>query len=146
MYLPALDRESDLSANNYARAKEIAVWKRQLRENWQGLKILDVHVDNHKTLKVGDSVTVHAQVDLGHLKPEDVSVELFYGVLNAQGEIESPKVALMKPLEKPNGSVYEFAAVNKLLMSGRLGHTVRVLPHHEDLDNPLKMGLVLWAK
>ena len=146
MYLPALDRETDLSANDYARAKEIAIWKRRLRENWQGLKILDVHVDNHKTLKVGDAVTVHAQVDLGHLNPEDVSVELFYGVLNAQGEIESPKVALMKPLEKPKGSVYEFAAVNKLLMSGRLGHTVRVLPHHEDLENPLKLGLVLWAK
>ncbi len=146
MYLPALDRGNDLSANNFARAKEIAVWKRHLRENWQGLKILEVHVDNHKTLKVGDSVTVRAHVDLGHLKPEDVSVELFYGVLNAQGEIENPKVALMKPAEKPKGSVYEFAAVNKLLMSGRLGHTVRVLPRHEDLENPLKLGLVLWAK
>jgi starch phosphorylase len=146
MYLPALDRGNDLSANNYARAKEIAVWKQQLRENWQGLKILDVLVDNHKTLKVGESVTVHAHVDLGHLKPQDISVELFYGVLNAQGEIESPKVALMKPTEKPKGSVYEFVAVNKLLMSGRLGHTVRVLPRHEDLENPLKLGLVLWAK
>jgi starch phosphorylase len=146
MYLPALDRENDLSANNYARTKEIAVWKRHLRENWQGLKILEVHVDNHKTLKVGESVTVRARVDLGSLKPEDVSVELFYGVLNAQGEIESPKVALMKPAEKAEGSVFEFVAVNKLLMSGRLGHTVRVLPHHEDLENPLKLGLVLWAK
>jgi starch phosphorylase len=146
MYLPAFDHENDLSANNYARAKEIAVWKRHLRENWQGLKILDVNVDNHKTLKVGETVTVRAHVDLGHLKPEEVSVELFYGVLNAQGEIESPKVALMKPSDKPKGTVYEFVAVNKLLMSGRLGHTVRVLPHHEDLDNPLKLGLVLWAK
>jgi starch phosphorylase len=146
MYLPALDRENDLSANNFARAKEIAVWKRHLRENWHGLKILEVHVDNHKTLKVGESVTVRAHVDLGHLKPEEVSVELFYGVLNAQGEIESPKVALMKAAEKPKGTVYEFVAINKLLMSGRLGHTVRVLPHHEDLENPLKLGLVLWAK
>lgn len=146
MYLPALDRGNDLSANGYARAKQIAVWKTHLRENWPGLKILEVKVDNHKTLKVGESVTVRTHVDLGHLKPTDVSVELFYGVLNAQGEIENPKVALMKPSEKPKGSVYEFVAVNKLLMSGRLGHTVRVLPRHEDLENPLKLGLVLWAK
>ena len=146
MYLPALDRGNDLSANHYARAKEIAVWKQHLRENWHGLKILEVLVDNHKTLKVGESVTVRARVDLGLLRPEDISVELFYGVLNAQGEIENPKVALMKASEKPKGTVFEFVAVNKLLMSGRLGHTVRVLPHHQDLENPLKLGFVLWAK
>jgi starch phosphorylase len=146
MYLPALDRGSDLSANNFARAKQVAAWKRLLRENWHGMKILEVRVDNHKTLKVGESVTVRAHIDLGQLKPEDVSVELFYGALNAQGEIELPKVALMKPVEKPKGTVYEFIGVNKLLMSGRLGHTVRVLPRHEDLDNPLKLGLILWAR
>jgi starch phosphorylase len=146
MYLPALDRQTDLQANNFVRAKQISVWKQHLRESWQTLKIMDVNVDNHKTLKVGESVTVRARIDLGQLKPEDISVELFYGPLNAQGEIENPKVALMKPTEKPKGSVYEFVGVNKLVMSGRLGHTVRVLPKHEDLENPLKLGLILWAK
>ncbi|HTY38958.1 MAG TPA: alpha-glucan family phosphorylase [Bacteroidota bacterium] len=146
MYLPALDRGNELSANNFARAKELAVWKQQLREHWQEIKILDVVVDNHKTLKVGETVTVRANVELGHLRSEDVSVELFYGVLDAQGDIENPKIALMKPTEKPKGKVYEFVAVNKLMMSGRLGHTVRVLPKHQDLENPLKLGYVLWAK
>jgi glycogen phosphorylase len=146
MYLPALDRYNDLTSNSYARAKQIAVWKQHLRESWPELKIVEVTVDNHKTLKVGESVTIRASVNLGHLKPEDVSVELFYGALNAGGEIENPKVALMKPAENPKGTVYEFVGVNKLVMSGRLGHTVRILPHHPDLDNPLKLGLVLWAK
>ena len=146
MYLPALDRFNDLTSNSFARARQIAVWKQHLRENWPELKILEVTVDNHKTLKVGESVTVRASVNLGHLKPEDVSVELFYGALNAGGEIENPKVALMKSSGNPKGTVYEFVGVNKLVMSGRLGHTVRVLPHHADLDNPLKLGLVLWAK
>jgi starch phosphorylase len=146
MYLPALDRGTDLSANNFARARQVAVWKQQLRDSWHGLKILEVSVDNHKTLKVGESVTVRAHVDLSNLKPEDVSVELFYGVLNAQGEIENPKIALMKPTAKPKGTVYEFVGVNNLVMSGRLGHTVRVLPRHVDLENPHKLGLVLWAK
>jgi starch phosphorylase len=145
IYLPALDRGNDFSANDFARAKQIAVWKQQLRDNWQGLKILEVSVDNHKTLKVGESVTVRAHIDLSNLKPDDVSVELFYGALNAQGEIENPKIALMKPAPKPKGTVYEFVGVNNLVMSGRLGHTVRVLPRHADLENPLKLGLVLWA-
>ena len=146
MYLPALDRESELCTNSFARAKQLAVWKSHVREHWHGIKILEVTVDNHKTLKVGESVTIRAKIDLGQLKTEDVSVELFYGSLNAGGEIENPKVALMKPGEKGKGSVFEFTGVNKLVMSGRMGHTVRILPKHDDLDNPHKLGLVLWAK
>jgi starch phosphorylase len=146
MYLPALDRYSELSSDGFARAKQIAVWKQHLRERWQGIKMVEVSAENHKTLKVGETLTVHARIDLGQLKPEDVSVELIYGNLNAEGEIENPKIVLMKPQDKPEGSVYNFLGTNKLEMSGRLGHTVRVLPHHEDLENPLKLGLILWAK
>jgi starch phosphorylase len=146
MYLQALDRGSELGANNFARAKHLAVWKSRVREHWHEIKIQEISVDNHKTLKVGESVTVRAKIDLGRLKAEDVSVELFYGSLNAGGEIENPKVALMKPSENPKGSVFEFVGVNKLAMSGRMGHTVRVLPKHDDLDNPHKLGLVHWAK
>ena len=146
MYLPALDRYSELSAHGFARTKQIAVWKLHLREHWKEMKVLEVKADNHKTLKVGETMTVHARIDLGQLNPEDVSVELFYGNLNAEGEIEHPKVVLMKAKDKPSGSVYDFIGTNKLEMSGRLGHTVRVLPHHEDLENPLKLGLILWAK
>ncbi len=28
---------------------------------------------------------------------------------------------------------------------GSLGYTLRVLPNHPDLQNPLEMGLVRWA-
>jgi starch phosphorylase len=145
MYLPAIDHYTTLTADNFKRAKKFAVWKENLRRQWQTIKIGGVIVDDHMTLKVGESLTVRARIDLGQLTPEDVSVELYYGSLNARGEIENPKVALMKPSDKPKGTVYEFIGVNKLETSGRLGHTVRILPRHEDLDNPYKLGLILWA-
>jgi starch phosphorylase len=146
MYLPALDRYSELSSDGFARAKKIALWKQHLREHWHGMKIVEVTAENHKSLKVGESLSVHAHIDLGHLKTDDVSVELFYGNLNAEGEIENPKIILMKPQGAPEGSVYDFVGTNKLEMSGRVGHTVRILPHHEDLESPLRLGLILWAK
>jgi starch phosphorylase len=145
MYLPAIDHYTTLTADNFKRAKKFAVWKENLRRQWQTIKIGGVIVDDHMTLKVGESLTVRARIDLGQLKPEDVSVELYCGSLNARGEIENPKIALMKPTDKPKGTVYEFIGVNKLETSGRLGHTVRILPRHEDLDNPYKLGLILWA-
>lgn len=145
MYLPAIDRHANLSANNYERAKRFAAWKQNLRKNWHTIKIGEVIVDERTALKVGENLTVRAQIDLGNLRPDDVSVELYYGALNANGEIEAPKLALMKPADNSKGTVYEYVGVNKLDTSGRLGHTVRVLPRHEDLDNPYKLGLVLWA-
>ncbi|MEK6756169.1 MAG: alpha-glucan family phosphorylase [Bacteroidota bacterium] len=145
MYLPAIDHCTNLTADGFKRAKRFAVWKEHFRQQWHTVKIGELVVEDHKLLKVGESLTVRAQIDLGQLKPDDVSVELYYGSLNAHGEIENPKVVLMKPADKPKGTVYEFVGVNKLEMSGRLGHTVRILPRHEDLDNPYKMGLILWA-
>jgi starch phosphorylase len=146
MYLPALDRHTNFTADQFKRAKRFAVWKQHLRERWGSIRIAEIAVEDHKTLKVGETLTVRAQIDLGGLKPEDVSVELYYGSLNARGEIEIPKIVLMKPHDKPKGTVYEFVGVKTLETSGRLGHTVRILPKHEDLDNPYKLGLVVWAQ
>jgi starch phosphorylase len=146
MYLPALDRHTNFTADQFKRAKRFAVWKQRLRERWGSIRIAEIAVEDHKTMKVGETLTVRAQIDLGGLKPEDVSVELYYGSLNARGEIEIPKIVLMKPTDKPKGTVYEFVGVKTLETSGRLGHTVRILPKHEDLDNPYKLGLVVWAQ
>ncbi len=146
MYLPALDRHTNFTADQFKRAKRFAVWKQHLRERWGSIRIAEIAVEDHKTLKVGETLTVRTQIDLGGLKPEDVSVELYYGSLNARGEIEIPKIVLMKPTDKPKGTMYEFVGVKTLETSGRLGHTVRILPKHEDLDNPYKLGLVVWAQ
>jgi starch phosphorylase len=145
MYLPALARHTAFTSEQFKRAKRFAIWKQRLREQWSTIHIAEVTVDNHTTFKVGETLTVRAQIDLGGLKPEDVSVELYYGSLNARGEIEIPKMVLMIPQDMPKGTVYEFVGVKTLETSGRLGHTVRILPRHEDLDEPCKLGLILWA-
>ncbi|MGB2869238.1 MAG: alpha-glucan family phosphorylase [Bacteroidota bacterium] len=145
MYLPALDRFSTLTSAQNKRAKTLAVWKESLRQNWHTIRIVDVNSENHEKLNVGGSLTVHARIELGRLKPDDVSVDLYYGTINASGEIENPKLILMKPADGSKGSVYEFIGTIALEKSGRLGHTIRILPRHTDLDNPFKPGLIHWA-
>jgi glycogen phosphorylase len=145
MYLPALQRSEILSKDNLERAKQLAAWKQNLRSNWDALKILDVKIEKHDGFKVGDHCQVHASLDLGKLNPDDVSVEMFYGPLGANGEIESPKTSPMQYLEKIENGIFEFSGTIKLEMSGRTGHTVRVLPKHPDIDSPFREGLILWA-
>jgi starch phosphorylase len=117
----------------------------RVKGNWGSVRIQEVTADHQNTLMVGTGLNVHAKIDLGHLGPEDISVELYYGSLNADGEIENPRLVLMKPGDKPKGSVFEYTGTIILDTSGRLGHTVRILPKNGDLDNPYKPGLILWA-
>ena len=63
----------------------------------------------------------------------------------AQGEIENPKLSLMKPTGKKKGQKLEYNGTVSLETSGRLGHTIRILPRNEDLENPNQPGLVAWA-
>ena len=97
-------------------------------------------------MKVGDNCIIRAKVFLGELKPEDVSVQAYYGVLDAGGEIYQPLAIAMKDGGKHEGQTYEFIGTIKLEFSGRIGHTVRVLPKHPDLGAPYREGLIYWAK
>jgi len=145
MYLPSLDRYRNLSSDNFKRTKDLSSWKSHMWKNWGSMNIQEVVAENQEKLKVGDGLNVRATIDLGHLNPEDISVELYYGNLNAHGEIVNPRLLLMKTAGKQKGSVCEYVGTVVLDTSGRLGHTIRVLPRHGDLDNPYKPGLILWA-
>ena len=82
---------------------------------------------------------------MGKLKPEDVSVEIFFGQLDAKGDIDSPKTLPMQFHKKTDDDKHEFIGTIKLETSGRMGHTIRVLPKHPDIDSPFREGLILWA-
>jgi starch phosphorylase len=82
---------------------------------------------------------------LAQLTPDDISVELFQGPLDARGDIVRPKIIPMTPSGITNGDVHEFTGAIECGTSGRHGYTVRVLPKNPDLVAPNKEGLVLWT-
>ncbi|RPI03642.1 MAG: alpha-glucan family phosphorylase, partial [Ignavibacteriae bacterium] len=145
MYLPAYRRAAVLLENNLERAKQLAAWKLHLKNDWKTLKILDVKLDASDGLKVGDECVIRTLLDLGKLSPEDLQVEMFFGALDAKGDIGSPKSLPMHFNKKAENGTYEFTGTFKLENSGRMGHTVRILPKHPDMDNSFHEGLILWA-
>lgn len=145
MYLPVLERYRTLTAEKMQRAKQLAAWKKRMRDHWQSIKIVSVIADSKDGFKVGDAFSVRATLDLGALTPADVAVELYQGSLNANGELVDPTFVLMEASGKRDGKLHEFVGTVTLEKSGRMGHTLRILPRHPDLDNPYKPGLVHWA-
>jgi starch phosphorylase len=145
-YFPAADHFERLYASDFLRAKNLAAWKARLRTHWPEVRIESVEPPSTPQLKVGDKIDVKAWAQLGALTPQDVSVELLMGRMDAQGNIVETQATRMefKERSKEGLSLFEAWAV-PCSQSGLHGYTVRVVPKHEDLSSPWELGLILWA-
>ncbi len=146
-YEPSASRSERLMQNDLERAKALAVWKTGVRQQWTKIRIERVWADSAEgqELKVGDQLQVQALVHLGDLKPTDVAVEVYHGPLDAEGLIVDGQVLPTLIAQSKGSGTYLFAGAITCRTSGRHGYAVRVLPKHEDLDNPFEMNLILWG-
>jgi len=147
-YLPSAQRSRCLAENDLEKAKSLAAWKANLREQWSQIKIERLWTEgpDDQQLKVGNHLRVQAQVNLGTLNPTDVSVELYYGPLNAEGMIARGRAMPMLIAQSKGKGQYVFAGAIACGTSGRHGFALRIVPHHEDMGNPFEMGLILWGR
>jgi starch phosphorylase len=155
-YLPALSKWEYLTEDKLQKAKLLAAWKAGTQAAWSDLAIRDVQVEisngegaaldvRNPQLKVGSKLKVSALVKLGRLRPQDVSVELYHGPLDARGNIIEGSVLKMEHKEKADqDNSHWFVGLTPCQSSGRRGVAVRIVPNNPDLTNPHELGLVLW--
>lgn len=156
-YLPAQSRWDYLTAENMSKAKSLAAWKANIRRAWTDLVIKDVRVElgngeggpeldaKNPQLKVGSKLKVSALVKLGRLKPDDVSVELYHGPIDARGNITDGAVIKMEHQDSSGtDNEHWFSGLTPCRVSGRRGVAVRVVPRHPDMANPHELGMVCW--
>jgi starch phosphorylase len=91
-------------------------------------------------------VRVKATVLLGRVSPGDVSVQLYHGQLDPDGQLLAGQAVEMNPEGDPDaeGRV-GYAADMPCARSGLAGYTVRILPRHQAMPDGREMGLVRWA-
>jgi starch phosphorylase len=158
-YNPAAERYRYLAEQSMAKAKEFSDWKSRIKAAWSDLNIKDVQASvvngqldktvkaSRSYLKVGSILNVKVLVKLGRIKPDDVSVELYNGPVDAWGKITNGSSLSMDCKEPVNhDGEYWFEGKVKCTNSGRQGFAVRILPRHKDMVNPNEMGLILWEK
>ncbi len=142
-YVPSNKRREALIAEKMKGAKELADWRRRLTAEWNQVRIEGVDapvVDPHK---VGETIPVKVRVQLGSIRPDEVEVQLCYGLIDAMGEVAEPKV--MALTAAGGDRVTTFAGSVPCTASGQFGFGVRVLPRHANLPNPFEPGLVTWG-
>lgn len=142
-YLPAAGDGRAMKADGSARARSLASWKAKVREGWSGVKVLNVEGEV-SAADVGETRTVIATVQVGHLSTDDISVQLAHGPVGANGEILQPTIVDMQPDHCEDGTC-SYRGTFEASEAGLYGYAVRVVPSHEDLPTPMDLGLAAWA-
>jgi starch phosphorylase len=153
MYLPAARRTELLSADTWAGARELAAFRHEVAQAWPGVRV--EHVGAEETVaELGDRRSVEAVVALGALQPGQVQVQLAAGHVGQTGELEDPEFVTMECVgaadppgsgDRAGSGLYRYLGQAPLEVAGRMGVTVRVLPHHPLLARPVEFGRVAWA-
>jgi starch phosphorylase len=159
LYDPAASASRVLAAQDYAGARQLAVWKARVREAWPDVRIEHVEADAGEP-NLGSALHVRVTVVLGTLTREDVLVEVACGRPGDDDEITSPQFAELTADEAPPepsasvsprgsalvgaGDPVRFSGSVELGQPGPFGYTVRVLPRHPLLASRAEMGLVTY--
>ena len=152
LYFPAHQRWVKLNQDDGCRGIALANWKANIRKHWGKLRIEE---HNHKSQQkpqtkgvsacnVGETVSIQAVVHTDALFPNELTVQIYHGVLDSTGEIQNGSVTQMKYLEELGGGKFLYEGMINLDKTGLYGYTLRVLPSHEDLQSNYDLGLLTW--
>jgi starch phosphorylase len=144
-YLPCTARRAQLYSDGSARAKALAAWKQHIRRNWDKVRVASTESGPTEGLLYGSSLQVMAEVVLGKLSMEDVTVEIYYGDTNGSDHVIDGRTMRMECVKKLHDGVYRYEGAITCEKTGLQGFTVRVIPNHNDLAQKHETALVTWA-
>lgn len=144
-YIPAIERGRELFADKCEEAGTLATQHNRLIRHWKHITLEKpvAHADL-TALQVGDFFKVSARVNLGELKPDEVEVELYFGLLDSLNTITSSQRQQMLMTEEKGKGEYLFECRIDCQKTGRYGFTARVVPSGDEWTQRLH-GHMIWA-
>ena len=130
----------------FGNARELAAYRQRVAEAWPSVTVTDVDSTGlPDTPLLGSELTLTAAVTLAGLRPDEVVVQAALGRVDSSGTLTNPHYVDMVNTGPGEGGTEIFSTTTPLRMSGSMGYTVRVLPHHRLLAGDAEMGLVTLA-
>jgi starch phosphorylase len=163
MYEPTAGQTSILTSDGFAGARSLAEWKKRVIEAWPSVKVVNVDSDDGSGMvDLGAYREVTVDVELGSLGPSDVAVELLHGPVVGGDELVDTQVVRLSlasgawesgTWESGNGTsgggapggLVRYHGKFACNQSGRQGYTVRIVPSHPRLVQPVELGCIAWA-
>lgn len=147
-YVPQMDRTLSIIKSKYQTAKSLAEWKKSIEDNWAPVQVLpakDTNFFDENKAKVGQSIEATATVVLGNIDPSHVTVELYYGKLGENNQVDNPVIKPMTMVEQSSKGTYNYSGNVVIEDGGNYGYTFRVVPSHPDMINKHDMAMIKWV-
>ena len=144
-YFKSYETRKELMKNDWKKAKEFAEWKQRVKNNWTNLRFENINQENKNgDMKVGDKYLISAEINLSELSHNDIDVQIYYGKMDDKNEEQSNNFINMKYVSK-KGNICKYKGEITCETTGQFGFTLRILPKHALLINPIELGLIKWA-
>jgi starch phosphorylase len=139
------NRSKTITANSFAKAKELAAWKEDIAKHWDEIELISVNYDdiiiNHG-IEVGDTVSAHVVLDKHEIKG-DLGLEVVQLRTDPTSKVDTIKVTPME-LEKTEGSKLYFTIKIKASETGDFKFGLRVYPENKDIPHRMDFAYVKW--
>ncbi|MCI1661359.1 MAG: alpha-glucan family phosphorylase [Actinomyces sp.] len=145
LYVPVSDAHNVLDVPGHEAARSLASWKAKVRSQWGEVRVDYVEAHLPDVAQIGDSAEITAQVSLGALSPQDVTVEVLAGRVGADDEIHDFSTTELPPVDAVGEGRWVFRGSEALEVAGPFGLAVRVVPRNPLMAAPTELGLVAVA-
>ena len=143
-YCKEAKRFKALAANNFEKAKEIALWKETVAERWNDIQILSVQTEDepNNILDGGKEYTIQVVVDERGLD-DAIGIEL---VTTRQNKNDEQKIYSVEPFQvvKRDGNIFTFQLKHKMENAGIFKTAFRMFPKNADLPHRMDFCYVRW--
>lgn len=144
-YIKLAKRFKILSANDNAKAKEIAAWKEEVVEKWNDIKVVSAIKSEELitgSVESGKAYTITYVIDEKGLN-DAIGIELVITYINAEGK---QHVYSVEPFEviKKEGNLYTFQLKHSISNSGSFKASYRMYPKNADLPHRQDFCYVRW--
>ena len=144
-YDPQSARYETLIADDFAKAREIAAWKKNLRREWKNVEVVSAVMpdSNSDGLAIGTELKAEVVLNIGDLKPEEIGVEVLFAITDKKGKLHIQERYDFTPVESADGTAKYVATINPdrsglYQVAGRIYAKNADLPHRQDFE------LVRW--
>ncbi len=144
-YTKLSPRHKYLTENNFEKAKELAAWKKSMREEWDNIEVLNYSFEKSKdnVYRSGQDYASEIALNVNKIPRENVGVEFIITKMNKQGEHRFVASEELKPVSCKNGKcLYRAHLVPE--KAGSFFYGIRIYPKHKDLPHRQDFYLLRW--
>jgi len=143
LYRPAQRQRQRLEADGAQLARQLADWKRRVRQAWSGVT-MELMIQPPAHLYQDEKILLRVRTDLQGLDAEDVKLECLLGRGNPGGELQVKQTTELLPVGMhDNYTEFEIEVIPEI--AGLQYYKLRMYPFHEALSHPFELGCMIWV-